>query len=245
MLPSMLTAVCASSRPFDRRARPQRDRRLRQNDRGVDRHSAKQREVAERRVGDEDDVPATAAVTPVGTALRDVLLAPEGQRAIPAPAGADDDTEHGGRNAGHGGRTWPAWGPSSRPAGALTATERRSPLREYSTTPSRSAKSVSSRPIPTPRAGSESRAALPHDDHPRLDLLAGEDLHAETLALGVASVLRGAEALLCVPLLSLRDRGLERAAIAPLRFAWDCSYASAAASLRRPSLQLPASPRRR
>jgi len=61
--------------------------------RGIDRTTAERREVAERRVGDERHIPATAAVASVGTALRDVLLAPERQRAVAAPAGADDDTD--------------------------------------------------------------------------------------------------------------------------------------------------------
>src|SRR3990170_2787255 len=46
------------------------------------------------------------------------------------------------------------------------------------------------------RARAEPRAALPHDDHPGLDRLAGEHLDAEPLRLGVAAVARGAETLL-------------------------------------------------
>src|SRR5581483_3612754 len=42
--------------------------------------------VAELRVGDEHDVAPGPAVAPVGAALRDVLLAAEGERAVsPAP----------------------------------------------------------------------------------------------------------------------------------------------------------------
>ena len=44
-------------------------------------------EVAAARVGDEDDVAAPAAVTAVGAAFRDVLLAPEVDRAVAAAAG--------------------------------------------------------------------------------------------------------------------------------------------------------------
>src|SRR5262249_23289611 len=60
--------------------------------------------------------------------------------------------------------------------------------------------------------GAELRPTLPDDDHPRLHLLAGEDLHAEPLRLGVASVPRGPETFLMrhlrVPFL-LRERRLE------------------------------------
>ena len=56
-----------------------------------ERPTAERREVSERRVCDENDIPAAPAVAPVGTALRDVLLATESQRAVSAPAGADDD----------------------------------------------------------------------------------------------------------------------------------------------------------
>ena len=46
------------------------------------------------------------------------------------------------------------------------------------------------------RAGAEARAALPDEDHPRLDLLPVEQLDAQSLRLGVAAVLRGAETFL-------------------------------------------------
>src|SRR5262245_55300432 len=46
------------------------------------------------------------------------------------------------------------------------------------------------------RAGAKPRAPLPDDDHPGLDLLAVEELHAQPLRLGVAPVLRGSETLL-------------------------------------------------
>src|SRR5581483_1824137 len=46
------------------------------------------------------------------------------------------------------------------------------------------------------RAGPEASAALAHEDHPGLNVLAGEDLHAEHLRIRVAPVARGAEPLL-------------------------------------------------
>src|SRR5204863_9164416 len=46
------------------------------------------------------------------------------------------------------------------------------------------------------RAGAELRPALADEDHPGLDLLAGEDLHAEHLRVRVAAVPRRAESLL-------------------------------------------------
>ena len=49
------------------------------------------REVAEIRVGDEDDRAAGAAVAAVGTAPRDVLLTAEAERAVAAAAGDDVD----------------------------------------------------------------------------------------------------------------------------------------------------------
>src|SRR5688500_4578707 len=59
-------------------------------------------------------------------------------------------------------------------------------------------------------AGTELRAALAHDDHPRLDRLAGEDLDAEPLRLGVAPVPRGAQTFLVSHLavtFLVRERG--------------------------------------
>jgi hypothetical protein len=57
------------------------------------------RQVAQRRVGDDHDVPAAASVAPVGTALRDVRLAPEGDHAVSAVAASHVDAravvEHG------------------------------------------------------------------------------------------------------------------------------------------------------
>src|ERR671924_363638 len=49
------------------------------------------RQVAAIRVGDDHDVPAMPAVPAVRSALRDVLLAPEAERAVPAAAGPDAD----------------------------------------------------------------------------------------------------------------------------------------------------------
>src|SRR6266540_3827160 len=70
------------------------------------------------------------------------------------------------------------------------------------------------------RAGAEARTALPDEDHPRLDLLPVEQLHAEPLGLGVATVLGGTETfLVCHLSLFLCDeRGLDRGERAlPLR----------------------------
>src|SRR5262249_41816112 len=47
-----------------------------------------------------------------------------------------------------------------------------------------------------PRAGAELRPSLAHDNHPGLDLLAAEDLHAQHLRLAVAAVARRSECLL-------------------------------------------------
>jgi hypothetical protein len=48
-------------------------------------------EVAKRRVGEDDDVTATAAVAAVGPALRHVLLAAEAEAAVAASPGHDVD----------------------------------------------------------------------------------------------------------------------------------------------------------
>src|SRR5436305_15063060 len=82
------------------------------------------------------------------------------------------------------------------------------------------------------RARAELRPALADEDHPALDLLAGEDLHAEHLRVRVAAVARGAEPLLmCHYCFSLFVAIVaSRAATAPLRFAWSRSYSSAASS---------------
>src|SRR6185503_20039324 len=77
---------------------------------------------------------------------------------------------------------------------------------------------------PDTRAGAraEAGAALVGDDHPGLDLLAGEHLHAEHLRVRVAPVARGAEALL-------------------MRHLYPPSSSSRASSPR-PASMLPASP---
>ena len=119
---------------------------------------------------------------------------------------------------------------SVRPS--TTATKRRSPLVRNSALPSRTAKIVSSLPIFVPGAGTELRAALADDDLAGADVLAAEDLHAEVLRVRVAPVLRRAESFLMChlrrpPPSSSADSS---AAIAPLRAAFACSYASAASS---------------
>ena len=55
------------------------------------RPGAKRREVAQVRIGDEHDVTARAAVTPVGAATRYVLLAPEAERAVSTTPGDRGD----------------------------------------------------------------------------------------------------------------------------------------------------------
>src|SRR5437764_3422285 len=67
---------------------------------------------------------------------------------------------------------------------------------------------------PGARARPELRSALADEDHPGLHVLAGEDLHAEHLRVGVAPVPRRPEAFLVghlvLPFLLRGDRGLER-----------------------------------
>ena len=48
-------------------------------------------QVAQIGIGDEDDIAAGPAVTAVGPALGDVLLAPEAERAVAAAPGLDPD----------------------------------------------------------------------------------------------------------------------------------------------------------
>src|SRR5256885_15037317 len=69
------------------------------------------------------------------------------------------------------------------------------------------------------RAGPELRPSLADEDHPALDLLPGEDLHAEHLRVRIAAVARGAEPLLvCHYWFSLFVAIVaSSAAIAPLR----------------------------
>jgi len=51
----------------------------------------KARQVAEIRIGYENDISAGTSVAAVGPALRHVLLAPEAHRAVPAAPGLDPD----------------------------------------------------------------------------------------------------------------------------------------------------------
>jgi hypothetical protein len=53
--------------------------------------AAEGREIAQRGIGDHDDVAAASTVPAVGPALGDVLLAPEAQAAVTAAAGLDVD----------------------------------------------------------------------------------------------------------------------------------------------------------
>ena len=55
--------------------------------------TAQGRQVAQRRVRDERDVAAAAAVAAVGTALGHVLLPSEAERAVAAASRADDDAD--------------------------------------------------------------------------------------------------------------------------------------------------------
>ena len=80
-------------------------------------------------------------------------------------------------------------------AGSTVTNRPRWPVRNC-TVPARLAKIVSSLPRPDALAGLEAGAALAHDDLAAGDLLAGEDLHAEALGVGVAAVARRAESLL-------------------------------------------------
>src|SRR5205807_1485425 len=90
---------------------------------------------------------------------------------------------------------------------------------------------------PGSRAGAEARAALAEEDHPRRHVLAGEELHAEHLRLGVAAVPRRAESLLvCHSYFS--SSADSNAASAPLRALPEPSCSSAASTCSR--LQLPA-----
>jgi hypothetical protein len=50
-----------------------------------------ERQIAQVGIGEQRDVPPVAAVAAVRTTLRDVLLTPEAERAVPAPASTDLD----------------------------------------------------------------------------------------------------------------------------------------------------------
>src|SRR4029077_5049355 len=79
---------------------------------------------------------------------------------------------------------------------------------------------------PGARSGAEARAALADEDHPRRHVLAGEELHAEHLRLGVAAVPRRAESLLVRHYWS--SSADASAASAPLRALPERSCSSAA-----------------
>src|SRR5207244_11492762 len=89
---------------------------------------------------------------------------------------------------------------------------------------------------PGARAGPETRAALPDEDHPRRHVLAGEELHAEHLWIRIAAVPGRAESFLVRHYFS--SRADSSAASAPLRALPDRSCSSAAATCSR--LQPPA-----
>src|SRR5205085_10533951 len=160
---------------------------------------AERREVAEIRVGDEHDVAAGAPVTAVGPPFRHVLLAPEVQAAVAAATRLNADAgavmEH---RSLLGGVDF-----DEALLAALAERDRAGSRREDRVVAADAGS----------RTGTELRSALADDDHPGLHVLAGEDLHAEHLRLGVAPVARRAEPfLVChLVLLLLRfDRGLER-----------------------------------
>src|SRR4029077_17511337 len=84
---------------------------------------------------------------------------------------------------------------------------------------------------PGARSGAEARAALADEDHPRRNVLAGEELHAEHLRLVVAAVPRRAQSLLvCHYLSSSADSS---AASAPLRALPERSCSSAVSTSSR------------
>src|SRR4029077_12064793 len=84
---------------------------------------------------------------------------------------------------------------------------------------------------PGARSGAEARAALADEDHPRRNVLAGEELHAEHLRLGVAAVPRRAESLLVCHYLS--SSAASSAASAPLRSLPERSCSSAVSTSSR------------
>src|SRR5262249_32934457 len=87
------------------------------------------------------------------------------------------------------------------------------------------------------RSGTEARAALTGEDHPRRHVLPGKELHAEHLRIGVATVPRRAESLL-VCHYCFSSSADPSAASAPLRALPERSCSSAASTCSR--LQLPA-----
>ena len=147
-------------------------------------------EVAQRRVGDERDVASASPVTAVRPAARDVLLAAEAQPTVPAasPSGRRSGGDRGTRQPPLPGGQLPSGARDRHRAALAAAVELHDALTQ------REERVVAAES--DARAWAEPRPALAHEDHPGLHLLAGEDLDAEPLALGVATVLRGAEALL-------------------------------------------------
>src|SRR6185503_8402277 len=170
--------------------------------------AAQRRQVPERRVGDERHVAAAAAVPAVRPTPRDVLLATEAERAVTAASRADDDAgsvvEHAAPEAAA--ERLPASGldgcrdrDRAPLAAAMELDDARAEGEERVVAADADA-----------RTRTEAGAALADDDHPGLDLLPREDLHAEPLAGRVATVLGGAEPLLvCHLALLLCGRGLE------------------------------------
>ena len=78
----------------------------------------------------------------------------------------------------------------------MTSTKRRSPLCRNATVPGALGEDRVVAAEAGARAGAEPRPALADEDHALLDLLAGEDLHAEHLRVRVAAVPRRTESLL-------------------------------------------------
>src|SRR5690606_4339198 len=140
---------------------------------------------------DEVDAAARAAVAAVGPAARNVLLAPETDRAVAASAGLDtdvgfvDELHDGMRNAAAETKKAPA-------RGAFVVTSRRSSARhdaDVQTLP-RALRLECDPPVrervqrgvaadSDVRAGAVTRAPLPHEDVAGEDLLPAETLHAE------------------------------------------------------------------
>src|SRR5262245_9871481 len=141
---------------------------------------AKRREIAEVGVCHQDDVAARPAVTAVRPALRHVLLAPQVDAAVAAAPRLHLDAGAVLEHVDLLGLTVDfdeaAFTALSERHGAGTLCEDRVVATD-----------------PGAVARTESRPALSHEDHPGLDLLTGEDLHAEHLRVRVASVARRAE----------------------------------------------------
>src|SRR5262249_43555971 len=159
------------------------------------------RQVAQLGVRDEGDVAAATAVAAVRPALRHVRLAAKAQRAVTAATRLDADAravvEHGAPRA---------TSVADRDEAAVAAgAEVDLPVPDGE-----------DRVVATDlraRPGPEPAAALADQDHPGLDVLTGEDLHAQSLRVRVAPVARGTKTLLVrhlAVLLLVRERRLER-----------------------------------